>query len=293
MVSKLSRIWKSCISTETVEKFADASEKVFDLAETLNNTDNQNNPQIKELVEQIPTLLEALNSPLGQVIKSSVPFLPIATGIIQWAIAVNQKEPTIAETVAIALQVAYLESIRTTLTSNLIATDRDRRELPAVKQQLKQLADLEIEDDEARKALVCFHQSKLAPAFNAVLAARLQAGGLAVSQVQICVQRVAINTQRYIFAALADSGEGIQKLINWQNIGGREALEKYQSIDTYLEDKDNKIPKPTDKVFREQFSYQDIYVPLKAITLDKNGEKIRDATDFVVDEWVQEYILNP
>lgn len=44
------KVWKSCVSTETVKKFAEASEKVFDLAETLNNQDNQKNPQIKELV---------------------------------------------------------------------------------------------------------------------------------------------------------------------------------------------------------------------------------------------------
>ncbi len=252
----LRQLWKPIASSETIERSVEATQAVFELAETLNEQKDKN-PQIEKLVEKIPTLLDALNSPLGQVINSAVPFLPIATGLIKFALEINKKEPTIAQTVAIVAQAAYLESIRETLPSNSIFTQDNSNASEAVKRQISKLGNLEIDDKEARLAFVCFHQSKLAKAFNQVLAARLQETGIAKSKVEISVKKVAINTQRYILSALVDSGEGIQKLIDWHNIGGRKELEKYESIDTYLKEKIK--PLPEQKVFKEEFSFQDIY----------------------------------
>ena len=289
MVSKLSRLWKSLVSAEIVEGLANASEKVFALAETLSDKDNQSNDQIKQLVEKIPTLLEALNSPLGQVVKSSVPFLPIATGLIQFAISVNNEEPTVAETVAIASQVAYLESIKEILASESVFADDTTKQSQQVQEQLKKLADLEISDRQARDTLVCFHQSQLAEAFNQVLSLKLRETGIAPSQVEIWVKRVAMNTQRFMITALVDSQAGVQQLIDWYSSGGKEEEEKYQSIDNYLEEI-KKLPKAP--VFKEHFSFQDIYVPLNAIPLDANGEEISNAEDFVLEKWVRKFITN-
>ena len=290
-MAALRQLWKSFVSAEIVEGGTEAAKAVFKLAETLYEQQDRN-PQIKELVAKIPTLLDALNSPLGQVIESAVPFLPIATGIIKFAIEANHKEPTIAETVAIVTQVAYLESIKEILASKQkeLANDKseDSREL---KKQLKKLGDLKIDDNEARLALVYFRESKLAQVFGEVLAVRLLETGIDESEVQTCVKRVAINTQRFILSALADSGDGIQKLINWQNIGGSKELAKYLSIDTYLEEEIQ--PLPEQKVFKEEFSFKDIYVPLRAIPLDANGKAIKNAQEFVLEEWAQEFIINP
>ena len=173
MVSKLSKLLKLIATPETVETLTNTSEKVFQLAETLNNKDNQKSELVQNLVGQIPTLLEALNSPLGQVVKSTVPFLPIATGVIQLAIEANNQEPSVTETVALVSQVAYLESIQEILGSESIFEADTTKQSEAVKKQLLQLDELEISDREARQALSCFHQSKLARAFNQVLASQV------------------------------------------------------------------------------------------------------------------------
>ncbi len=135
MVLKFRELWKSCVSSETVAGGVEAAKAVFELAETLEKQKKE--PQIKKLVEKIPTLLEALNSPLGQVINSTVPFLPIATGVIKFAIKANKQEPTLAETVALVSQVAYLESIKETLASKTIFTEDQHKELKQVKKQLR------------------------------------------------------------------------------------------------------------------------------------------------------------
>ena len=293
MGTRFSRLWKSFASAETAEGVANAAEKVFDLAETLSDQENKDNAQIKQLVEKIPTLLEALNSPLGQVVKSTVPFLPIATGLIQFAIAINKKEPTVGETVAIISQVAYLKSIRETFASQSIFTDDLSQDSQEVKKKLNKLAELEINYQEATLALVYFHESKIAEAFNEVLSAKLETTGIAQAEVKTWVNKVALNTQQYIAQALADAGDEIavvRRILDWYQAGGKEEFVKRQSINYYLEDKIKKLPE--DFVFQEKFSYRDVYVPLRAIELDVNGKEVNDATNFVLEEWAQEFITN-
>ncbi len=100
--------------SDAIRGGAEATQAVFDLAQTIQEQAD-NSPRIKELAAKIPNLLEALNSPLGQVVGSVVPFLPIATTLIKFFIDANQKEPSTTEIIAIAVQTAYLESIRETL----------------------------------------------------------------------------------------------------------------------------------------------------------------------------------
>ena len=286
---KLRELFQKFGLSESIQEVTDATGAVFELAATLKEQED-NNPQIKKLVEKVPTLLDALNSPLGQVINCAVPFLPIATGLINFAIKVNKRNPTIAETIAIIAQAAYLDSIKEILKSNAIFVQDNNHASHEVKKQISKLGDLEIDDKEARNVFLCFHDSNLGNAFSKVLLARLQETRIDKSEIQTFVKRVAINTQRYILSALVGGEEGIQKLIDWHSIGGRKELEKYESIDTYLEEKIEPLPKQT--VFKEEFSYQDIYVPLRAIPLDKNGKKINNAGDFVLEKWAQKFIIN-
>ena len=102
MLASLRQLWKPIASSETLEGGVEAAQAVFDLAATLNEQQD-NSPQIKKLVEKIPTLLEALNSPIGQVVSSSLPFVSLATGLIKFSLEINKKEPTMAQTVAIVL----------------------------------------------------------------------------------------------------------------------------------------------------------------------------------------------
>ena len=53
-----------------------------------------------------------MNDPLVQVAGTALPFIPIATGIITFIIDKTKKEPTLAMSVALVSQGAYLEIFR-------------------------------------------------------------------------------------------------------------------------------------------------------------------------------------
>jgi hypothetical protein len=123
------------------------------------------------------------------------------------------------------------------------------------------LGALEIDARDARKAILYFHESKLANAFNEVLKARLEQAGLEPVEAQTLTDRVARKTDEFMPPALAQVGDGVKRLVEWYRVGGREVLEKYLSIDDYLAQQIQ--TRPLEKVFAENFTFQDIYVPLK------------------------------
>ncbi|MDJ0903113.1 MAG: pentapeptide repeat-containing protein [Xenococcus sp. MO_188.B8] len=288
MAFSLRELWQKISFSDAISGSADAAQAVFELAETINEQEG-NSEKIKELAAKIPTLLEALNSPLGKIVNSTIPFLPIATGVIQFFIEANQKEPTIAEIIAIMAQAAYLESIREIIRreninfSNIISQNN-------LQQELTKLENLELDDYQARLSLVYFSKSKFAEAFNEILLSRLIASSCEVSQAKILVKKVALNTSKYIYQVLPSLGDRRNDVLNWLTIGGQDEFKKYVSIDNYLEEKI--APLPNEKVFKEEFSFQDIYVPLKAKSLTFEGKEIHDAEEFILEEWVQKAILD-
>ena len=288
MVGKpLRQLWKLITSSETIEGSVEATKTVFELAKTLNEQ-KDNNPQIKQLVEKIPTLLEALNSPLGQIVNSGVPFLPIATGVIKYFVEANQQEPSITEIITITIQAAYLESIKTTLAGEgNISLDVSSSDV--VQRKITQLGDLKVDDYEARLALVYFNESIFAQAFNEVLLVKLIESRLDESESNLLIEKVAINTSKYIYQVLPELGDSVKRLLEWYSSGGKDKFEKYASIDIYLEERITPLPK--EKVFKEEFNFQDIYVPLKAKFLTFDGNKT-DTPEFILEEWVQKAIVD-
>lgn len=286
----LRQLWKPIASAETVEGGVEAAKAVFELAKTLKEQGTKD-PNIQQLLDKIPTLLEALNSPLGQVVSSSLPFVSLGTGLIKFALNIKEQEPTTTQAAAIVIQVAYLESIRKTLAMKSIFAQDENKASEEIKTQLRELGDVEIDDEAARIALVSFPKSELAQAFSTVLLSRLTETRIAESEVKTWVKIVEVNTARYIHSTLAESGKEVQKLRDWYSTDGNKEFEKYLSIDTYLEEQIK--PLPEQKVFKEKFSFRDIYVPLKARHLDINGEEISNDHDFVLDGWVHETIIKP
>ena len=287
MALSLRRVWQLFDVSNAITGGAKAAKAVFDLAKTIDEQ-QENDPRIKELAAKIPTLLEALNSPLGQIVKSTVPFLPIATGVIQFFIEVNKKEPSIAAIIAIAVQAAYLESIRETLGKEDIDFS-DVISSKSLQKEITSLGDLEIDDYEARRALIYFPASKLASNFSKVLYSKLINSGLEQNEAKVEVKKVEINTTKYIEIVLSQLGDKVQELLEWYKIGGKEKFEKYESINNYLEDKIK--PLPNEKVFKEEFSFQDIYVPLKTKPLTLDGNETNDP-EFILEEWVQKAIVD-
>ena len=264
MAEPLKRLWKflntdvgDLFSAETVTGGIESAKAVLELAKTLNEQ-GSNVGQLAPFVGQISTLLDVLNSPLVQVAGAGLPFVSIATGLLTFYLEKSKQEPTLALCAALVSQGAYLESLKAILTlpenQTLLEQIGKTPVSEPVEKQIKKLGELELDDAQAKKAIVCFHESKLAEEFNKVLVARLQDAGLDAAEAQILTQRVAWNTARYINQVIADAADKVKPLAELYRTGGREILEKYQSLDTYLEEQI--ATKPSERVFAESFTFK-------------------------------------
>ncbi|MFG6099786.1 hypothetical protein SPB21_31375 [Leptothoe sp. ISB3NOV94-8A] len=98
-------------SLDTVEGTADAAEAVLGLADIF-VTEEPNVKKLAPLVAQLDSLLDVLNSPLGKIVGASLPFVSIGTGLMKFYLETTKEEPTLAQSVALISQAAYLESFK-------------------------------------------------------------------------------------------------------------------------------------------------------------------------------------
>ncbi|MCY7392728.1 MAG: hypothetical protein LH647_14965, partial [Leptolyngbyaceae cyanobacterium CAN_BIN12] len=202
--------WKQ--TAEITKTGTDAAKAVFDLAKTV----KEQQPKVETLkpyIEQISSLLDVLNAPFAQIVKDTIPFAPLAITVLKLVCDYTHKEPGLEQCVALVSQVAYLESLQTILkeTPDLLNRLGEAPVSDAIAQQIKRLGDLEIDDREARKAILYFHESKLAAAFNEVLRLRLQQAGLDAAEAQTLTERVARKTDEFMQPALAQVGDGVKR----------------------------------------------------------------------------------
>ncbi|MEG3954163.1 pentapeptide repeat-containing protein [Microcoleus sp. herbarium2] len=232
-------------------------------------------------------LLEALNSPLAQVAGTALPFVGIAAKLLAFFIEKTQQQPTLAECIFLVSQEAYMKSFEQFLGQDESLLNRIGQTpvSDGVKQLLEKLADLEISDEAANGTVICFRDSILAKEFNLVLSERLQQAGLNADEAHILTKRVAANTQRYLIKAWAVSGDAMKHLGQPSISEWREDQNKYYSIDNYLQKQIASLP--LEPVFAENFSFKDIYVPLKAKPIDANGKLINDAEAFDLETWAK------
>ncbi|MEG3898934.1 MULTISPECIES: pentapeptide repeat-containing protein [unclassified Microcoleus] len=281
------RIWKflntdikELCSAEAAEGIGEAGKTAAELAKMFKEQglDNSN------------LLLEVLNSPLAQVVGTGLPFVGMAAKLLVFFMEKTQQQPTLAECIFLVSQAAYLESFKEFLEQDDSLLNRIGQTPVSdkVKQLLKKLADLEFNDKAAKDTVICFRDSMLATEFNLVLSERLQQAGLNADEAQILTKRVAANTHRYLIEAWAVSGEAMKHLGQPSISEWREEQEKYHSIDTYLQKQIASLP--LQPVFAENFSFKDIYVPLKAKPIDKNGKLINDAEAFDLETWAKQLL---
>ncbi|MBP0004843.1 MAG: pentapeptide repeat-containing protein [Cyanobacteria bacterium SBC] len=300
MAATLQQLWKTLntpigeLTQEGAQVSIDSAQAVLKLADTIQK--NSTKAEIAPLANQISTLLTVLNLPMVKVIGASLPLVNIATTLLSIYVE-SQKErnkPSLAVCVSVVSQGAYLTSFRNFLKTDEVLQNKfnDQPAFEAVREKIKQLGDLELDEEEAKKVVVCFHSSKLAEAFGEVLKVRLVEAGLSEEEAKILTQRVAWDTPRYLSQAWNESDEAVNywgrsSLGEW-----RKELEKYQSIERYLEERIVQLPK--DKVFNEEFTFQDIYISLKAQFLDENGDfKKCDVNPFILEDWAKNTLLDP
>lgn len=283
-------------SVEVSKIGAEAAKAVFDLAKAL----KEQNPKVQTLkpyVEQFSSLLDVLNAPLAQVAGAVIPFAPIAIAILKLIADLTKQEPSLEKCVALVSQVAYLESFKAILNDapQLLTQIGEAPVSESVAREIKTLGDQEIDEREAKKAIAYFHESKLAEVFNHALQQRLQQAGLPEAEAKTLTERVARNTHRYINQSLANAGEEAKPLAELYRNGGREQLEKYLSIDEYLETEIR--PKPDEYIFDEehekQITFRDLYVPLQVKLLNIEGKEIPDTELVGIEDWVRAMLDDP
>jgi len=275
---------KELCSADAAEAIGEAGKTVAEVAKMFKEQGLDNNSNL---------LLEVLNSPLAQVVGTGLPLVGIAAKLLALFIEKTQQQPTLAECIFFVSQEAYLESFKHFIGQDESLLNRIGQTPVSdkVKQLLKKLAELEFSDKAAKETVICFRDSTLATEFNLVLSERLQQAGLNADEAQILTKRVAANTHRYLIQAWTVSGEPMKHLGQPSISEWREEQEKYQSIDNYLQKQIASLPlQPVFK--KEKFSFKDIYVPLKAQAIDKNGEVIEDAQDVDLETWAKQLLAD-
>jgi len=202
------------------------------------------------------------------------------------------KEPSLEEWVAIASPLAYLESFNELVQTNaLLQQIRATPVSEPVQQQIEKLGEFQLDEHLARNALTCFHESELAQVLNQLLSTQLHQAGMAQNEAQIVAAWVAWGTHRYLKKALEDAEDSVRQMAELYMAGRQQEPDKYDSIDAYL--REQIATKPLEKVFAESFTFRDIYVPLKAMPVDKNGDVDKKAEAFDLETWAKDILNDP
>ncbi|MGK7898204.1 MAG: NACHT domain-containing NTPase [Xenococcus sp. (in: cyanobacteria)] len=274
----LKKFWektKEILTTEVsgqglVEGATDAANQLLTLAEVLQ--DNEQKDDLKFLFDNLsglPSLLTVLNSPLAKVAGAALPFLPLATGIITYIAEKDKKILTLSESVLLVAQVSYLESVRNFFQQY---PSMDLRSESTSKKLT--FNEIKLDKNEAKEVLLCFHESKLAQPFNKLLLERLKESGLKENAAQLFTEQVSRGTFRHLREAVNQVWDKVPDLQNLLGQGYLDEMKLYASLDRYLEEAI--AQKPTDKVFDEEFSFKDIYVPsqVKPLKGDESPKNI-------------------
>jgi len=145
------------------------------------------------------------------------------------------KEPSLAEVVAIALPLAYIESLNELARRNqLLRAIGNRTLTEVVQQQVTQLNEWELDEELAKDALRCFHKSAFAQVLNQLLLVQLPLVGIDAPAARILTAWVARGTQKYIQPALGAAEDSITKLAATYCREKQSEPDQYDSIEIYL-----------------------------------------------------------
>jgi uncharacterized protein YjbI with pentapeptide repeats len=269
--------------SELTQGSVDTTKTFLDLSKALN--ENKSLPELTPLIGQVSSLLDVLNLPIVQVVGAGLPFVSIASKLLQFYLESTKEDPSLEDCVELVGQAAYLESFKKFFSDDankhLLEKLNESRASDRLQKQISQFSkSLTLNESEARTVLLCFHESKLAEGLNPIVLARLVEAGIEEAQAKIIVERISRMTHREIKPALAEIKDKVKKLSAIFGSDWQRELETYDSIDRYLEEVIAK--KPKEKVFEENFGFEDIYVELQVEAIAKDGSSGK--TQFI-EEW--------
>ncbi|MDJ0593614.1 MAG: pentapeptide repeat-containing protein [Pleurocapsa sp. MO_226.B13] len=285
---------------------------VINIGNSWQNFWQQNRPELDNVLEAgeftanttaaglgLAIALGVANPAVG-VAAAGLAFAGSARKVIEFVAKKGDKTLTLEEVVAIAAPLAYVKSFKSWIERNSILAEKISPEQNQETQVDSRIENLTLDRELATNALRNFHRSELAQTFNQILSSRLDNKGLSQTEVEIIVSWVAWETGRYLKEEVEETSDSqnlldfnIFNILNiYSNASQQDDSSPYKSIETYL--KKQIESQPQEKVFNEEFSFADIYVPLKAAPVDANGKVNENAESFVVVEnWAEEMLLNP
>ncbi len=235
--------------------------------------------QLKDL-DEIDSFFKHLESPVAQIAIAGLPFASVGIGLLRLYWQVTKKEPTFEGAVAIASQMAYLESLHGVLEKVDAETKvvlNKIRLADLLERQMTKSEPIALSKAEAKKTLAQLRKSELAAAFDEALGELLESAGLPGWQVKVIVDQVAWGTPKYLYGVVAELKEEVKPLAEFLQTDGLRIQEKSDSIEAYLTERVE--PLPYQQVFDEAnplVTFNDLYVPLKVQPLDTSGNKTTD-----------------
>jgi uncharacterized protein YjbI with pentapeptide repeats len=268
---------------ETIQGGVDTTKAVLDLSKAI--SENKDLSELTPLIGHLSSILDVLNLPIVQLAGSALPFVSIASKLLQFYLESTKEDPSLEDCVELVGQAAYLEGFKRFFSDDankyLLEKLNKARASDHLQKQIAQFSkSLTLTESEARTVLLCFHESKLAEGLNPIVLERLVEAGIEEGQAKIVVERISRMTHREIKPALAEIKDKVKKLSVIYGSEWQRELETYDSIDRYLEEVIAK--KPKEKVFEENFGFEDIYVELQveAIAKDNNNSQPQ-----FIEEW--------
>ena len=209
---------------------------------------------------------------------------------------------SLEEWAAIAFPLAYLECFDTLVRENDWLQQKIGSGISnqAAKSQLEQLGELQLDQKLIEDALTYFPESRLGQALNQQLSDYLEKVGLDQYSIPIVTGWVAWGIYPIIDQLLSYESETITQPLQLTRTAAREtqATQKYGSIESYLTEQisphtSNPLLQTQWKVLGENFTLPDIYVPLEAKLVDKNGKINEKANPINLEQWAKEQLTNP
>jgi uncharacterized protein YjbI with pentapeptide repeats len=261
---------------ELAQQGIDMTEATAELAEPWKDAA----PKLAQLknLDKVDSFFEVFDSPVAKLAVGGLPFLSVGVELLRIYCAVTKTEPTFESSVAIAAQMAYLESLQAVL---MRADEHTQAVLEKVRlselfeRQMKksELIELTRTKTQPRKTLTQLRKSDLGEVFDKALGELLTAAGLGSWQVNLLVDQTAWGTPKYFHSVVADLKDEVKPLAEFLQTNGLRIQEKFDSIESYLSKEIE--PLPRQQVFDEAkplVTFSDLYVQLTVQPLKIDGK---------------------
>lgn len=277
------------------------------IVEAQNAINESGTPQILgSYLDKISPLLNLLDSPFAKFLKEVVPIASQAIKLSEYILKEIQGEPDLIDTTFLVTQFAYLKSLQDFLKIEHSLSNFPKKFFTKPLSRTIRNWQIELDEKESKKALVCFHRSSIAKKFNEILITRLEDATLSKEDAEILAKKVSRSTFKYLKEAFIELGEPVKKYSQLYANGWDKDLEKNLSFEDYLEEVISPKTKNTHfldkwKLFDEKKSVNDeeipvtlldIYVPLKVEKLDTNGHSKIPQEHEDLHNWSKEILLN-